>query len=98
MVPSLPLRLRLEPVSNRSPSARPIPAGKGYGGGREWAGIFGHDGPFHAAETGIPAFVLAKAPEDKDNSTGARKPKLRRTAWSRTQSEGKGLSLSATLL
>jgi hypothetical protein len=49
--------------SNRSLSASPIPTGKRFSEGRDWAGIFGHGGPFHATETGIARVSFAKAPE-----------------------------------
>jgi hypothetical protein len=40
-------------------SAPPIPAGKRFSEGRDWAGIFGHGGPFHATETGIARVSFA---------------------------------------
>jgi hypothetical protein len=55
-------RTRLWGQSNRSPSAPRIPAGKKFGEARDRAGIFGHDGPFRATETGLPDVSCAKAP------------------------------------
>jgi hypothetical protein len=54
---SNPSQSAIEPVS----TAPPIPAGKGLGVGRDRPGIFGHDGPFQAAQTDFP-FAFAKAP------------------------------------
>jgi hypothetical protein len=40
----------------------PFPAGKRFGEGRDWTGIFGHDGLFRATETGLPDVSCAKVP------------------------------------
>jgi hypothetical protein len=48
--------------SNRSLSAAPIPAGKGFGEARDRAGILGDDCIFCATETGRSRVSSAKAP------------------------------------
>jgi hypothetical protein len=70
---------RLQPVSVDDRTGLPleplIPAGKGLGEGRDWAGIFGHDGPPRMTETGLSHVSRAKATESYavDSATSRRR-------------------------
>jgi hypothetical protein len=77
----LQTRTSLCRVSNRSPSAPRIPAGRRFGEARDQAGIFGDCRIFRAVETRLSRVSPPKSREVKDSSTGGRKPELRRTAW-----------------
>jgi hypothetical protein len=61
--PPLQNRTRLCRQSNRSLSARRIPAGKRFGEVRDRAGIFGANSVFRATETGLSGVSSAKAAE-----------------------------------
>jgi len=86
---------RLEPVSvgHRTGlcSRRQFLPGKSLARPETGLGFSGTTAYFGSTETACPASPSPKPREVKDNSTGARKPDLRGTAWWRTHSTATGL-------